>query len=82
MSRIRRYRTFEEARLDLYKEMWKKGFVKEEISEYLEKMKNSLEEKKIIKHPIYPPGIYPFRSFEEAERDLKRRIKKAKRKKF
>ncbi len=75
MSSIRKYKTLDDARIDLYREMWERGCVKESLSEYFKKMKDSLEEKKIIKAQIYPPGVYPFNSFEDAEKDLIKRIK-------
>lgn len=77
MSRIKKYKTLNDARIDLYREMWEAGFVKEHLSEYLKNLKDSLEGKNIIKKRIYPPGVYPFYSFEQAEKDLVKRIKGA-----
>lgn len=77
MSRIKRYKSPNDARIDLYREMWEAGFVKEHLSQYLKNLKDSLEGKNIIKNRIYPHGVYPFHSFEEAEKDLLKRIKGA-----
>ncbi len=75
MKGIKKYRTFEEARIDLYNDMIKEGFKSEFISEYFRKMKKTLEERGLVKERLYAPGLYFFESFEEAERDLNYRLR-------
>jgi hypothetical protein len=73
MKGIKKYHTFLEARLDLYKDMWERGFDLARISHFLKKLKKSLVARGIIQSPLYPPGIYPFKTFKEAEEDLNKR---------
>ncbi|MCX5860457.1 MAG: hypothetical protein NT056_11335 [Proteobacteria bacterium] len=76
MRGIKKFRTFQEARIDLYREMWERGFDKDRLSRLLEETKNFLDQKGINQGQLYPPGIYPFRTLALAEEDLHKRIEK------
>ncbi len=73
---IRKYRTFLEARLDMYREMWKRGFQEKRVARFLKEFADSLRK---YNHPaskiLYKPGLYFFESFEQSQRDLEMRIK-------
>lgn len=57
---MKKYKSFLSARLDLYKEMWEKGFDKEYISKLLRETKRLLKRKNPYSH-----GIYLFKTFNE-----------------
>lgn len=72
---IRKYHSFLEARLDLYREMWKREFSWQTAKKFhndFERFckKNNLS---VIK-PLYPPGIYFFKSIKEARKDVMKKI--------
>ncbi len=74
MRGIKKFRTFQEARIDLYREIRERGFDKERHSRFLKETENFLEQKGMNRGQLYPPGIYPFKTFAEAEEDLQKRI--------
>lgn len=74
MRGIKKFRTFQEARIDLYREMWERGFDQDRLSRFLKETKNFLDQKGINRGQLYPPGVYPFKTFAEAEKDLQKRI--------
>jgi len=74
MRGIKKFRSFQEARIDLYREMWERGFNQNHLSRFLKETENFLDRKGINRGQLYPPGIYPFKTFAEAEEDLQKRI--------
>ncbi|MEW6102600.1 MAG: hypothetical protein AB1630_02080 [bacterium] len=74
---IKKYKDFLTARLDLYKEMYERGFQKERLSKMLKDFEASLKRHNLLASKVfYPYGVYPFLSFEEAQKDLEERVKK------
>ncbi|OPX17815.1 hypothetical protein BXT86_04490 [candidate division WOR-3 bacterium 4484_100] len=77
MKGVKKYKTFLEARLDMYREMWERGFQKERVAKFLRDFEASIKRFNLpASKVLYPPGIYLFKSFENARNDLKKRIKK------
>jgi len=64
-----------EARLDLYREMWERGFDEKRISKILRDfhesvIRNNLPQAK----PLYEHGIYFFKTIEESQEDLEKKL--------
>ncbi len=77
MRGIRKYKTFLEARLDMYKEMWERGFQEKRVSKLLKDFDKSLKEFNLpASRSLYQPGIYLFESLDDAQKDVEARIKK------
>lgn len=63
--------------MDMYREMWERGFQEERISKLLREFEASVKRFNLpIGKPLYPPGIYLFKSFEEAQKDVEERIRR------
>ncbi|MBI4648669.1 MAG: hypothetical protein HY738_19315 [Bacteroidia bacterium] len=70
---IRKYHSFLEARLDLYREMWERGFDEKRISKLFNELKASYKRNNLLKF-LYNPGIYFFKTIEESQKDMEKRI--------
>ena len=74
---IIRYKTFAEARMDMYREMWEMGFDEDRMKRALKEFEDSIKRFNLPSSKLYyPPGIYPFKTFEDAQRDVEERMKR------
>lgn len=77
MKGIRKYKTFLDARLDMYGEMWERGFQEKRVAKFLRDFEASIKKFNLpVSRLLYRPGIYSFRSFADAQKDLEERVKK------
>lgn len=80
MKGIRKYRTFLEARLDMYREMWERGFDVQRMLQFFKDYEKFVKSHNLPQtKPLYPPGIYFFKTLKEAQEDEKIREETRKR---
>lgn len=73
---IRKYKSFLEARIDLYREMWERGFDEKRVSQLLKGIKEFVKRNNLPQAtPLYNPGVYFFETIGEAQEDQEKRLK-------
>ncbi|MDI6740407.1 MAG: hypothetical protein QME74_08605 [Candidatus Edwardsbacteria bacterium] len=75
MRGLRKYRTPLEARLDMYREMWERGFDAERVNRFFIEFEEAAVKYNLpAGRSVYQPGLYFFRSFDDARADAEKRM--------